>query len=74
MPTSAAQRFAAARIRRRRTSTLRRLVSRAMRSRSARVIAPVFVSPVSRASSRASRHVSSFLMLRPIAAEVEGVV
>lgn len=32
----------------------------------ATVIAPVFVSPVSRASWLASRHVSSFLMFGPI--------
>ena len=35
------------------------------RSRNACAMAPVFVSPVSCASSLASRHVSSFLMLRP---------
>ena len=61
MPSSAAQRFAAARMRRRRASALRRLVSRAILSRSASVIAPVFALP-------ASRHVSSFLMLRPMPA------
>ena len=40
--------------------------SRSSRSCSATVIAPVMVSPVNRASSPASRQVSSFLMLRLI--------
>ena len=47
-----------------RSSTLRSCFSRSRRSLSATVIAPVIVSPVSSASSDASRRVSSFLMLR----------
>ena len=49
-----------------RASTPRLRFSRSRRSCSATVIAPVMVSPVRRASSPASRQVSSFLMLRLI--------
>ena len=65
-PISAAHRSALRRMARRRASAPWRFDSRAKRSRSASVIAPVLVVPVSLASSLAKRHVSSFLMLRPI--------
>ena len=73
-PTSAAHRSAMDRMSRKRAFLPRRLDSRSKRSRSASVIAPVLVVPVSRASSLARRHVSSFLMLRPIGPrhEVDG--
>ena len=63
---SPAQRSATARSSRARVAVLRRLCSRARRSRNATVMASVLVSPVSRASWLASRHASSFLMFRPI--------
>ncbi len=78
-PRRLAQRSPIAPSSRAKTSASRRCISRAERSRSATVIAPVMVSPVNCASSRASRQVLAFLILRltmkpPVLVQPHGIV